>query len=157
MNALLFLLGYFLVLAAVCLYFGWWAGGGRRGSYRARGGFYLSLGFAGVICTLLWLRTGAAERLQAAGIAPHPALREPVGLAAGRPGTRQVWVFATTGPGRDLLAFYRDPAHLSGWRIAEDGNAALAFRQGDRRLVIAGGDDPSLVFTIARTKAGGDR
>lgn len=150
MPNLLFLLLFFLLLAAVCSYFGWKQGATDTGSkHRARAGFYLSLGFALLICVSLWQRSGADNRLQDAGITPHPALWSPSGLAAGQPADRQVWVYKTRLPGRDMLDFYRDSAHLSGWQTEEDGNGLLAFRQDGRKLVISGGNDHKLVFTIS--------
>lgn len=147
---LLFLLIFFLLLAAICLYFGWQPASTDHGSaYRARGGFVLSLGFVAAIVFFLYLQAGAKERLEAAGIAPHPGLISPMGTAVGQGGENRIWVFETAVADGEMLDFYRDPGHLSGWQLADDRRSGLVFYRGQQRLTISGGaSGHALIFMI---------
>ncbi len=82
------ILAFFALLSAYCYHVGRRHGGDASAFARSRGrgGFFLSLDFMGVLVSFLWVRTGARDRLAAAGITPHPALVAPSGLSAGQAG-----------------------------------------------------------------------
>lgn len=148
----LFLMFYF-ALALVCFHFGW---RGARSDYRARGGFYLCvLLFIPLLLSFRWAQDGAAPRLQAMGITPHPAIAGPSGLAVGLGPSSPTWVFALTEPGNAALAFYRDPSHLAGWQLSDDTANTLVFRRNGQRLVIFGSDKRTLSYMISADAPGG--
>lgn len=147
-------LAFYVVLAMVCFHFGW---RGAHSDYRARGGFLLCvLVFIPTVLFFRWAHATAEARLQAAGVTPHPAIAEPMGMATGLEHASPTWVFALNEPGSTALAFYRDPSHLAGWRLDADAGNMLVFRRDGRRLIITGGDKPMLTYLISTVGRGPD-
>lgn len=151
MTALAAMSIFFVLLAAICFHFGWRPGTDTFSRGRAQAGFVISLGFLAILASIAWVRAGSLDRLRAAGITPHPALDEPSGMAAGQQSGHAVWVFSTRTPGRELLGFYRDPAHVSGWQLEQDSPELLRFRLGSQRLLITGGEKRLLIYDIINT------
>lgn len=146
---LTFLLLSMIALAVLCFYLGWiqeTAHYATRG--KAQAGFILSVAFIVVLLIFINIRSGSNNRLLAHGITPHPDILQPMGLAAGQNEPDPLWVLETSRPGEEMLDFYRDPDHISGWEKLIDQHGTLEFRNDSQRLHISGHSKKSLIIWI---------
>lgn len=147
---LAFLLACAAALAIFCFYLGWHPSMADDASrYRAKGGFYLSLGFIALVLMFFALQRGADDRLQSSGITPHPGIVAPMGLVAGQHTDDPVWVYETAMAGEEMLDFYRNPANVPGWELVKDEPRLLEFVGAESRLVISGNSRRVLMFSIS--------
>lgn len=85
---------------------------------------------------VLWLQMGAANRLEAVGIVPHPSIRHAVGMVVGR-GETPLWMFAIDPDGTDELEFYEDSIHRKGWAVVSENQISLSLEKGKDRMNIS--------------------
>ena len=99
-----------------------------------------------VLIVVLWQQHKSFHRLEDLGFAIHGELRHNVGVAAGI-GPEPTWLYATDAPARDIVNFYRSPAHHRGWTLVEATDHRLSFRQDGMRMDLFV-NDAHVAFTL---------
>jgi hypothetical protein len=86
---------------------------------------------------VLWVQSGAQDRLAETGFTPHPGIEEPVGMAVGF-GKNAKWVFKTDAAKDSIFNFYRDEDNSIDWELINEKSDVLIFRRGKRKKMVIG-------------------
>lgn len=96
---------------------------------------FLTFFMAPLLAVVLWLQFGAKDRLSKAGIVPHPAIEETVGVAMGL-GDNPTWVFALDASADPIIDFYHVEGNRPGWELVSKGHELLVLRRDRKKMII---------------------
>lgn len=99
---------------------------------------------------VLWLQSGAENRLARVGIVPHPSIEETVGVAMGV-GDNPIWMSTVDAPAESIADFYRTEANRQGWNLTNDSPTMLILNRGEKKMVIGvheGWDSRTVTYTL---------
>ncbi len=85
---------------------------------------------------VLWIQSGAINRLVKTDIIPHPSIVEAIGTAAGI-GHNPLWMFKVKATSGDIMTFYRKESNRPGWTLSEDNPTMLIFNRDKKRMLIS--------------------
>ena len=137
----------FIAYATVSWYFGFLAPG-NGATWRHQTAFLVTtVMLIPAVAYVLYLQTGAVQRLQDHGVTPLPEVRHVVGIAAGQ-GSAPVWVFAGDVTRTDTLVFYDDPETRPGWEVAARGATMIVLRRGDARLSVSATSAGHVIYML---------
>ncbi len=99
---------------------------------------------------ILWLQSGAKERLSITGIVPYPELKETIGVAFGI-GERPVWLFKTGEDNVSIRSFYSNENNRQGWKLLDIDKQNVTLGKKDKIMIITsqtGMDKGSIMYVI---------
>ncbi len=88
-----------------------------------------------LLAGVLWLQAGATARLAETGIAPHPTIKEAVGVTMGV-GEDPTWVFEVEAPPEAIATFYRTADNRPGWDLISGDPSIMILKRGNETMVI---------------------
>ncbi|MBU2675685.1 MAG: hypothetical protein KJP16_01290 [Gammaproteobacteria bacterium] len=152
MDPTLIILLLAVVAAAAALYYLYVVRGWYDWAQRGKAGVIVFIGvLAPVLVLTLWQQHNAKDELAAHGISIHPDLGSSIGIATGNVASGTHWAFRLEAGRPDLLDYYREPSHRSGWVIIEDNDVFLILSRDDQRLTISASDD-TVIFQLSPVK-----
>lgn len=103
--------------------------------WRFVGGFLVFLALSAVIASVALQENKAAGELSTY-IDPYPSATEAIWVPPVLGEKSRTWILKTADSPEAVLQFHRDPSHLRGWSIREDGGGNLFLRKGSQCLNI---------------------
>lgn len=86
---------------------------------------------------MLWLQSGAKERLSNTGIVPYPELKETIGVAFGI-GEKPVWLFRTGEDNVNIRSFYSNENNRRGWKLLDINKQNVTLEKNGKKMIITG-------------------
>ena len=128
-----------LLLALVALdiqayYFGWHRPPKALAWLQQASFIVLSFLLVPLLVYTLYSQSQALNRLERHGIAPHPAIKNAVGIANGS-GENPIWLFKLSN-NENALDYYRNLPDTAQWRLVEDLGVQLRFTSDTSTLTI---------------------
>lgn len=134
-DSIIIILLAFTIMAA----YGYYVGFIRRDPLI---GWLAQAGFVFSICVMipfliivLWLQSGAKDRLARIGFVPHPSIEESVGISVGI-GKRPIWVFETHASEKSIADFYSVEKNREGWSLTNNNPVMMIFKKDKMTMVI---------------------
>lgn len=99
------------------------------------GFFFMTFVMIPFLVIVLWLQSGAKDRLAATGFVPHPSIKESVGITTGI-GNSPTWTFKTEESNKTIVDFYRLEKNRQGWKLTNDSPLIMIFEKDGKKMVI---------------------
>jgi hypothetical protein len=120
-------------------------------AWLAQAGFiFMTFLMIPILIIVLWLQSGAQDRLAGTRFIPHPSIEETVGIAAGV-GKNPKWAFKTEASEDSIFNFYRDKENRKGWELINDDSIMMIFQEGKKKMVIGvskGWSPNTLIYSL---------
>ena len=135
-SSLIFLLIGFILINVQAYYFGF-VNPPKTSAWLQQSSFIiLTFLLIPILGYIIYSQAGSISRLEAHGIEAHPAINNAVGFNNGYD-KNQTWVFELTSKEQNVLSFYKQSMSTSKWKLVEETELYLRYKQEGRLLTIA--------------------